>query len=489
MLEAIGFSFVLVVILCRLVGIHSNQMATIPLTQSNPELCREWHPTLNGDLTPDKVSAGSNKKVWWLGKCAHTWDSVIFERSKGGGCPFCSNRKVLSGFNDLATKFPNLAKEWHPTLNGDLSPSEVLSGSSSKAWWLGACGHTWEARVASRTIGRGCRYCSGNEVLKGFNDLATKFPEIASQWDYEKNETETPETITYGSNFKYWWVCPVGHSWLASVSKRTLGRGCGVCRNLTFVPGINDLATIRPDIASEWDYEKNEPLTPQQVGAGSEIKAWWRCSLGHSFDSNIDSRCRDGKGCRICAGRELLLGFNDLLSRHPNLAAEWHPSKNGTLTPEDIHGGQPKNYWWLGECGHEWEAKLTNRVNGAGCPKCSPGGYSSVDRGILYFIHNPKLLAFKVGITNPGSKNDRLANFKGKGWNVVSTWENDSGRLILETETKFFIWLRREMSIPQMLDKSSIGTPQGASETFSDSILTRAEVIAKIEELIAQFEG
>jgi hypothetical protein len=94
-----------------------------------------------------------------------------------------------------------------------------------------------------------------------------------------------------------------------------------------------------------------------------------------------------------------------------------------------------------------------------------------------------------VGITNPGSKNDRVSNFKGKGWNVVSTWENDSGRLILETETKFFIWLRREMGIPQMLDKSAMGTPQGASETFSDSILTQAEVISKIEELIAQFEG
>jgi len=464
-------------------------MATIPLTESNPELCREWHPTLNGDLTPYKVSAGSNKKVWWLGKCGHTWDSVIYERAKGGGCPFCSNRRVLSGFNDLATKFPNLAKEWHPTLNENLLPSEVLYGSSSKAWWLGKCGHTWEAQIRSRIDGRGCRYCSGNEVLKGFNDLATKFPDIVSQWDYSKNETQTPETITSGSKVKYWWVCPKGHSWLASVDKRTSGRGCGVCRNLTFVPGINDLATIRPDIASQWDYSKNGDLTPQMVGAGSEIKVWWICPEGHSFDSNIDSRCRDNKGCRICSGRELLIGFNDLATRHPELSREWHPTKNGNLTPGTIHGGAPKLYWWLGECGHEWRALLTNRALGAGCPKCSPGGYNSVDPGILYFIHNPQLLAFKVGITNPGSKNDRLSNFKRKGWNVISTWENNSGRLILETETKFFIWLRQELGIPQLLDKSSIGTPQGASETFSDSILTRAEVVAKIEELFAQDRG
>jgi hypothetical protein len=459
------------------------------LSNANPELSKEWHPTLNGNQTPDKFSIGSNEIVWWLGKCGHTWDSVIYERAKGGGCPFCSNHRVLNGFNDLATKFPEIAQEWHPTLNGDLKPIEVIAGSREKAWWLGKCGHTWEAQIGSRAMGRGCRYCSGNEVLKGFNDLATKFPDIASQWDYEKNLVETPETITSGSRGKYWWICPVGHSWIASVSKRTSGSGCGVCRNLTFVPGVNDLATIRPDIASQWDYEKNEPLTPQQVGPGSEIKVWWRCSLGHSFDSNIDSRCRDGKGCRICAGRELLVGFNDLLTRHPELAQEWHPTKNGTLKPEEIHGGQPTSYWWLGKCGHEWKANLSNRASrGAGCPKCSPGGYNSVDPGILYFIHNPKLLAFKVGITNPSSKNNRLKMFRNNGWLVVETWEHNSGRLILDTETRFFNWLRREMDIPQMLDRYTMNALQGASETFSDSLISKRTVITKIEELLTEFE-
>ncbi len=466
-------------------------MATIPLTQSNPELAQEWHPTLNGDLTPDKVSAGSARKVWWLGRC----------------------------------------------------------------------GHEWEAQVGSRAIGRGCGYCSGNKVLKGFNDLATEFPEIASQWDYEKNQTESPETITSGSRGKYWWICPVGHSWIASVYKRTSGGGCGVCRNLTFVPGVNDLATIRPDIASEWDYEKNGELTPQKVGIGTTKKVWWKCSLGHSFDSTIDSRCRDGKGCRICAGRELLIGFNDLLTRHPELAQEWHPTKNGMLKPENIHGGQPKNYWWLGKCGHEWEAKLTNRANGSNCPycsnrlvlagfndlatthpeltlewhptkngnlvpsqllsgsrekiwwlgkcghewiaelnsransnqvscpECSMSGYTSTKPGILYFIHNPKLLAFKVGITNQEIKTDRLKMFVDKGWRIITTWERQSGRVILDTETTFFTWLRREMNVPRFLDRASIGLGQGATETFSDSVLTEAEVIAKLEELLAQFEG
>jgi hypothetical protein len=98
-------------------------------------------------------------------------------------------------------------------------------------------------------------------------------------------------------------------------------------------------------------------------------------------------------------------------------------------------------------------------------------------------------MAFKLGISNPTAINNRLTMFSRRGWVVIKTWDSDSGLTILGVETKFFKWLRKDKKIPRYLSKSDMGLAQGHSETFSDSILTQAEIIAKIEELIAQVEG
>lgn len=378
----------------------------------------------------------------------------------------------------LSTSRPDLAGQWHSSLNGLISPDEVSAGSNKKVWWFGTCGHEWQATVHSRASGRGCPFCSGNAVLAGFNDLTTKFPEIASQWDFEVNGDSRPEHFTAGSKRKFFWICPLGHSWLASIDKRVSGRGCSICRNLTFVQGINDLGTLRPDIALQWDEERNGDLKPSQVGIGSEIKVWWLCALGHSFDSNIDSRCRDGKGCRICAGRALLIGFNDLATKHPELAQEFHPSKNGDLRPDAIHSGQPKKYWWLGTCGHEWQASLTYRVSRlAGCPQCSPGGYTTSQEGIIYFLANDSLRAFKIGITNLASKNDRLQGFCKLGWRIVFSYKDADGRVPLEMETSLFRWLRQDLRLPIYLTKADMGNLNGSSETFSMDSISESEIL------------
>lgn len=85
-------------------------------------VAKEWHPTKNGSLKPEDVGPNSNKKVWWIGKCGHEWQATPNQRNAGRGCPYCTNRKVLIGFNDLATIYPTIAEEWHPIKNGDLTP-------------------------------------------------------------------------------------------------------------------------------------------------------------------------------------------------------------------------------------------------------------------------------------------------------------------------------------------------------------------------------
>ena len=141
---------------------------TNDLSTTNSELAAEWHPTKNGDLLPTQVTAGSNKKVWWLGKCGHEWKAVIHSRVAGNGCPFCSNEIVLPGFNDFATTHPLIAAEWNYRRNGDLSPEDFTYGSERKVWWLCAkCGNEWEATINNRTNGyfkTGCPKCSGEHA-------------------------------------------------------------------------------------------------------------------------------------------------------------------------------------------------------------------------------------------------------------------------------------------------------------------------------------
>lgn len=142
-----------------------NDLATV-----DPDLAAEWHPTRN-DFLSTQVTAGSNRKVWWKGTCGHEWEAQIVNRSRGSGCPYCSKWHVSRGVNDLATVSPGLAGEWHPTKNGDLLPAQVAAKSNRKVWWLGSCGHEWEAAIYSRTAGRGCPYCYRIKCLAGHNNF------------------------------------------------------------------------------------------------------------------------------------------------------------------------------------------------------------------------------------------------------------------------------------------------------------------------------
>ena len=201
-----------------------NDLATV-----NPLLAKEWHPTKNGGLSPDMVTAGNSKKVWWQCANGHEWLSVIANRNRGIGCPYCSGKRVLKGFNDLATKNPELAKEWHPTKNGDLKPDMVTASSNKKVWWQCPNGHEWQAIIANRNDGNGCPYCSGRYAIKGETDLATKKPELAKEWHPTKNGDLSPDMVTASSNKKVWWRCANGHEWRAVIYSRSSGRGCPYC--------------------------------------------------------------------------------------------------------------------------------------------------------------------------------------------------------------------------------------------------------------------
>lgn len=208
-----------------------NDLATVC-----PELAKEWCAEKNGGLMPDQITAGSKKEVWW--RCRehpeHVWQARILNRKNGNGCPFCGMKKVLPGFNDLESQYPEVARRWHPTKNGVVLPSDILFSSDKKYVWQCEKNpkHVWEARVWHMTSGMGCPYCSGQKVLKSDNDLETKNPTLASEWCTEKNGTLHPDMVTTGSNKKVFWKCnECGYIWKARIADRSNGHGCPCCAN------------------------------------------------------------------------------------------------------------------------------------------------------------------------------------------------------------------------------------------------------------------
>ena len=180
------------------------------LASVHPELIPEWSEK-NLPLTPDKITFGSNKRVWWKGACGHEWETSVKARSKGEKCPICSGARVIEGINDLATLKPELASEWSE--KNEIKPTDVSIGSHKKVIWKCKLGHEWIATVKSRTINKtGCPYCSHNKVLAGFNDLATLFSEVADEWS-DKNEKKPTEVMAF-ANSKAWWKCNTcGYEW------------------------------------------------------------------------------------------------------------------------------------------------------------------------------------------------------------------------------------------------------------------------------------
>lgn len=268
-----------------------------------PELASQWDYDQNKGLVPSDFFPGSEKKVWWKCEKGHNWKASIVSRTHGNKCPYCSNKKLLSGYNDFATIYPNLLSEWDYSKN-TTKPDSILAGSNKKVFWLCKKGHSWQSAISNRIRGRGCPYCNRKVVDKGKTDLQTCNPMLALEWNQKRNKELLPSDVSPGSNRKVWWKCSrCGGEWEAIIWSRTKGRGCPYCAGVKPKIGINDLFTLRPDLASEWSYEKNRGIDPQDCMPGSRAKVWWKCNkCGHEWEATIGSRGQ-GRGCPACAGK------------------------------------------------------------------------------------------------------------------------------------------------------------------------------------------
>lgn len=265
-----------------------------------------------------------------------------------------------------------LLSQWLSPKNQPVTPKTVSYGSNKKVWWRCEKGHEWQASIYSRINGNGCPYCSSRFPIQGVDDLASTHPALSAQWHPTKNGDLTPNMVKAGTGKKVWWIDEKGHEWQALVSARTAGNGCPVCANRVVLKGCNDLATTHPQFATQWHPVKNRDITPEKVTAGYQRKLWWKCENGHEWCASVASRIKHDAGCPVCSNRKALKGYNDLATTHPYIAAQWHPTKNGNLTPHDVVAGGEIYVWWQCDKGHAWRTKIKNRTrNTSDCPYCS----------------------------------------------------------------------------------------------------------------------
>ena len=348
----------------------------------HPELMEEWNWEVNdkNGVIPSKLGPTSSHMVSWkCKKCGNTWDAPIANRVRlHSACPYCANLKVQKGYNDLETTNPEIAKQWDYEKNNGKLPSDFVAGTDRKAWFKCEKGHSWKTSIRDRVLGRGCPICSRHKVLRGFNDFETTCPEAAKQWDYDKNGNNMPYEYTSGSETRAWFKCEKGHSWRTRIAERGSGQGCPYCSNKRILKGFNDLATVNPSVASEWNYDKNEGLLPSDVMAGSNKKVWWKCrKCGNEWQAIVSSRSV-GRGCPKCGAEssrynrlKAFAAKNGLTDNYPDLMKEWDYIKNKDVDLSLIFSASNKKVWWICPKGHSYYTRIVSRTqHDVGCPYC-----------------------------------------------------------------------------------------------------------------------
>ncbi|MFA4835889.1 MAG: zinc-ribbon domain-containing protein [Dehalococcoidia bacterium] len=244
---------------------------------------------------------------------------------------------------------PEIAAEWHPTKNGGVNIADIKENSSLKVWWQCSIDpkHEWQARVRNRCVdGNRCPYCYGHKKVHPEKSLAALFPDIAAELHPTKNGILTAENLHPHSNKKVWWQCKKNpsHEWYAEVATRV--RYNTSCRECDRVAA--SLAAKYPDVAKEWHPTKNLPLLPTSVMPKSEKSVWWQClnNPNHQWQCSVRTRTVHGNGCPSCrkSGQKRLLTL-DIYS--PELAAQWHPTRNDPLKPSDVTVGNQIKAWWV----------------------------------------------------------------------------------------------------------------------------------------------
>ena len=352
------------------------------LSQSHPQLIYRWHPTKNGDKKPEDFTYGSKKKVWWL--CPknknHDFESPIWfltHSKSAGGCPFCAGKKV-SEDNSLAFLFPEIAKEWHPTKNGDKKPEDFTHGSKKKVWWLCPKKHTYSATLSSRTgMKSGCGKCSpqsSSQNVRIYSEIQFLFDKDELKYNYRVEGWEMDLFIPkINLAIEY-----DGYHWHKDNEERDLRK------NQYLVTKKIKLLRLREKPLSLLT-KSDLSLTKGKIKK-SDINNIARF-IGKLFPKKSPIQKKIAYYIKqknfinedIYKNTLAVISLPDpsksIINTHPEIAKEWDYKKNYPLLPDHYTQGSHENIWWKCKiCENSYQSQISDKTRldrrQRKCPQC-----------------------------------------------------------------------------------------------------------------------
>ena len=350
------------------------------LTLRCPQLIAEWDTERNAPLKPVDVSYASNKYVWWLcSKCHYSWRAKVSNRGVlNRGCPCCASKKLVAGINDLATRNPELAKEWHPTKNGELTPSMVMLGTARKVWWLCPKGHSYLASVLHRGHGTNCPKCNSRRQTSFaekaiFYYIKQVLPDaihrdattLGNRMELDIYIPSVRLAIEYDG--AYWHRSSKAKSRETKKFERCKELGIKLIRIKETQPS-NELGAADLTLFAD-DTGHNKTLQDIIVHLLEKIdpkQSHWTRKTAYPIPSVSVDIERD---------RFKIIGAlhegEKWSNKYPHLQEEWNTKKNEGMTLDMFSPGSDEKVWWkCSTCGHEWETSIGHRAGGTGCPQC-----------------------------------------------------------------------------------------------------------------------
>lgn len=298
------------------------------------------------------ISLYSNDLLWW--KCpehGHSFPRRAYDIVNAGRmfCPYCENRILLTNFNDLATKRPDLLKFYDYDKN-ELPPEEMLiSSTDTSTWWHCEKGHNFQRSVARMCETTSCLVCDRKLVVPGVNDAEFAYPKIVSVWDYDKNEC-LPSEISDKNQDRHWYKCEHGHSYESYLEPMINNDfNCLICDYVIIVPGINSLEDINPELAQEYSLANEQAVNTVNPTIKTRVK--WICPICKGeYNYPLNEREVGDDSCPYCRGDSPLAGFNTIETVLDDIDDIWSDSNERNYS-DLLPSYKMTAYWTCKICG------------------------------------------------------------------------------------------------------------------------------------------